>query len=138
MNDSRIPDDVRALLVERIHSFEQLEALLLLRREPRQSWDAHSVSVALKMTVEASIEALDQLRASRLVAEQPGPQRQFRYSPGERALDVTVGRLVVVYDEARLEIIRLMNRNAVDRLRSSAIRTFADSFLFKKKDDVDE
>jgi hypothetical protein len=39
-----IPDDVREFILGHIDSIAQLEALLLLRRNPSTTWNAHSVA----------------------------------------------------------------------------------------------
>jgi hypothetical protein len=133
MDKSRVPDDVRVLLFQYIHTFEQLEVLLLLRSDPTRSWTANAVSEALKISAENAREALDRLGGTGLVDVTPDPSTpQFRYSPGNHALDETTARLATAYNDSRLEILRLMSSNALERLRSSAIRTFADSFVLKK------
>ena len=45
------------------------------------------------------------------------------------ALDEAIGNLAESYDENRLEVINLMNTNAIERVRTSAMRAFANSFL---------
>jgi hypothetical protein len=140
MDRPEVPDDVRVLLFEHIHTFEQIETLLLLRNDPTRSWTASSLSERLKISQENAGETLEHLgRTSLVVVTGQAASAQFRYSPSNRALDETTTRLASAYEDARLEILRLMSSNAVERLRSSALRVFADSFVLKKKkDDGDE
>ncbi len=136
MDPSRIADDVRVLLFEHVHTFEQLETLLLLRKDPTRTWTAAAVSEALNIREDSAEEALVHLGRTDLVVVAGDPRSaQFRYSPSNRAMDETTSRLAQVYDDSRVEILRLMSSNAVERLRSSAIRRFADSFVLNKKKD---
>src|SRR5687767_13126853 len=130
MEASDIPEDVQVLLAQDVHTFEELEALLLLRGDPTTEWTADQVGAHLNISDEMALEALRQLSSSGLVAATGTPSRpDFRYSPANRTLDEITGRLAAAYQESRFEILRLMSRNAVERLRSSAMRMFADAFI---------
>ncbi len=115
------------LLARHIHTFEQLEVLRLLVRDPSRGWDARAVSGDLLIPEEASADALDHLSATGLVTRSAdGPAPQFRYSPGNRALDRAAARLTEAYDLSPLEIVRVLAANAVERVRSAAVSAFAD------------
>jgi hypothetical protein len=125
-----ISDDVNTLLRDCIESFEQLEVLLLLHRTPGQPWTADAVSTAtpLKLSLDVAEEALAHLRRWKLVE---GEARIYRYNPANR-LDATVRALAAVYEDDRLEVMKIMNQNAIERVRTSALRAFADSFFVGK------
>jgi hypothetical protein len=62
-----------------------------------------------------------------------------RYTGGSRAagLEMTIARLATVYAARPIEIIRLMTSNAIERVRTAALRTFVDAFVLRKDKDKD-
>lgn len=125
-----ISDDVNTLLRDCIESFEQLEVLLLLHRTPGETWspDAVATATTLKLSSDVADDALAHLRRWKLI---DGEARVYRYDPANR-LDATVRALAAVYEEDRLEVMKIMNQNAIERVRTSALRAFADSFFVGK------
>lgn len=139
MDDTEIAQDVQVLLFQDVHTFEQLEALLLLREDPTTEWSAAEVAARLGAPDEIAQEALDKLGGTGLVAVTGvAPGLRYRYSPSSRTLDETTAHLASAYQTNRFEIFRLISQNAVDRLRSSAARMFANAFILKSKKDRDE
>lgn len=130
-----LPDDVRALLHEHIESYEQLETLLLLRRERYEQWTSGGLAARLRVRAELVESALIRLEASGLVETTGAAPARFAYRPASSRLDATVGRLQREYAERPILIIQLMSANAIERLRTAALHTFADAFVLKKKDD---
>jgi hypothetical protein len=56
-----------------------------------------------------------------------------RYQPRDAARANTVAQLAAAYgDERRLQIMKQMNTNAMQRLRNNAARIFADAFVVGK------
>jgi hypothetical protein len=137
MSCAEIPDDVRALLRDHIESYEQLEVLLLLRREVGKTWAAERISGRLGISPALAADALAALRSSRLVvAHEDEPETRYVYAPGKASLVETVNRLASDYASARIEIVKLMSANAINRVRTGALRAFADAFVIRKdKDD---
>lgn len=117
---------VRRLLADVIDSFEKLEIVMHVYRAgfkmPVASELAKTISVPLD-EVEASLHAL---AAAQALAPK-GPWRS--------AIDA----LVRLYDEDRIEVMNLMTRTALERVRKEAARVFADAFVLrpKKKGDPD-
>ena len=132
-NTDDLPDDVRALLHEQIESYEQLEVLLLLRRERYEEWAIERLAARLHVRAELIETALARLEAGGLIeAAGAGPSR-FAYRPASSGLDAAVGRLERAYAERPILIIQLMSANAIERLRTAALHTFADAFVLSKK-----
>lgn len=136
-----ISEDVKALLRDHIESFEQLEILLLLHRRPGDTWTPDSVARELSMNMDPddAEAALDDLyRRSLAYVRGDGAERLYQYRQGAPNLEATIHALSEGYEEHRLEVIKLMNKNAIERVRTSAMRTFADAFFVggggKKKD----
>lgn len=130
-----LPEDVRALLQEHIESYEQLELLLLLRRERYEEWTIAGLAARLHVREELIRAALERLKAAGLVATAGAtPTPRFAYRPASSGLDAAAGRLDREYAERPIRIIQLMSANAIDRVRTAALHTFADAFVLQKKD----
>lgn len=128
-----LPEDVRALLNEHIESYEQLEVLLLLRRERYEEWTVDGLATRLHVREELVGSALEGLKAAGLVVATSSTPR-FAYRPTSSGLDAAAGRLDREYAERPIRIIQLMSANAIERVRTAALHTFADAFVLKKKD----
>jgi DNA-binding MarR family transcriptional regulator len=123
--------DIQRLLFEHVASYEQLEALLLLRAEAREFRSVPQLAEKLRIDESSVAAALDSLTAHRLLEKRAGPPVAYRYAPVEAETMALVDRLAALYVEQRLEVIRQMSANSIERLRSSAARTFADAFLLR-------
>lgn len=127
---SPLPENVASLLRERIESFEQLEVLLLVRGERERNWTAESVSKILKINVAIAAEALDHLCRKNLLDVRVGNEQLiFRFAPATAALEGDVTALAQVSIDRRVDVMSAMSSNAVQRMRTSTIRLFADAFL---------
>ena len=134
-NAEDLPEDVRALLNEHIESYEQLEVLLLLRRERYEEWTIAGLAARLRVRDELIGSALEGLKAGGLVvATSAAPAPRFAYRPTSSGLDAAAGRLDQEYAQRPIRIIQLMSANAIERVRTAALHTFADAFVLKKKD----
>jgi len=133
MQPSEVPEDVRLFLRDHIESYEQLELLLLLRNERDVSWTAETLSTRVRMPSSLVSAALSELHAAGFVAvSSEGGEERHRYLllPGE--LEATICKLAQVYREQPIEIVKLMSANAIERVRTAALRTFADAFILRK------
>jgi hypothetical protein len=138
VTEGDLPDDVRALLHEHIESYEQLEVLLLLRRERYEEWTIAGLAARLHVPEELIGPALEGLKAGGLVAVTAAtPASRFAYRPISSGIDAAAGRLDREYLERPIRIIQLMSANAIERLRTAALHTFADAFVLNKKKDDD-
>lgn len=131
-----IPEELVRLLRERVASLEQLETLLLLRRTRERTWALDEVAQRLSMP-ESSIEpCLAELaKHGLLAAEGSAGGRMWQYRPASDVLAALVDELAAVYDERRLEIMRMLSAQALERIRDSAAKAFADAFVIGRKKD---
>lgn len=130
--ERHIPDDVLALLQERLAGLDELEALLLLRIEPERRWFASEVAERLGLPVASSEAALASLcKVSLLVTEGGGggAEPRYAYRPATPELEQVVSSLAGIYADRRLEVMRVLSNSALERIRSAAARTFADAFV---------
>ncbi len=134
--DAPIPDDVLELLRTRVASIEQLEALLLLHREVDRQWSVEEIGERLSLPAGQLAPELDALvRVGMLARSGRALDVRWQYAPRDAASDAMVVRLAAVYAVRRLEVLRLLNDLALQRIRGSAARAFADSFVIGRKKD---
>ena len=124
-NDA-ISGDVRDFLIECIDSVAQLEALLLLRATPQQSWDAPSVAGRLFISNEEAGQILSSLVACELVITDG---TFFRYESNDRDRQVLIERVAQAYSRFLVPVTKLIHD------KSGRIRKFADAFKFRKKEE---
>lgn len=130
-----------ALLQDRLAGLDELEVLLLVRRDTTRAWTASEVADRLGLPSSSSDGALESLCVAALLVAHGGgggAERRYAYRPEVPGLDAVVTSLVEIYDERRLEVMRILSNNALERIRSAAARTFADAFVIgrngRKKD----
>jgi hypothetical protein len=134
MADSKISSELKKFLRERIQSYEQLELLLLVRQSPSQVWSLELIAKRLRIQEAAALEAVNDLRNGELLEMMlDGHRRAYRYRPATPELARLSDELANAFEEERLALVRLMNQNAVERVRTAAMRMFADSFILRKK-----
>lgn len=127
VSEPGIPEDVRALLRTCVSSYEELEVLLLLAREPDEHVTAAAVADRVRVPVPAVVAALDTLVDAGLL-EADRAAGTFGYRPrADRA--AAVARLLEEARENPVAIIRVMSTNAIERIRLSAVNMFADAFV---------
>lgn len=127
-----LPESVQRLLRDRLKSFEQLEVLLLLHRRGREDWTVTSASAEVGLTEERTGEALLALMKYRLVTRDGGV---YRYAPVDAAAARAIDDLAIACQERRAAVMSQMSSNAIERIRSGSLQTFADSFVFRRKKD---
>jgi hypothetical protein len=129
MPQSTVSEDVKRLLAEHIESYEELEALLCLWGTTARAWTIDDLAQALKISAESAAAAVTRLVEQKLITRRPADVPTFACASGQDELHRTIQRLAKAYEEERLAVIQLMNANAIERVRTAAMRTFADAFL---------
>ena len=112
-----------AALLERIETYEQLEALLWFSSgsdEPRSARDA---AEALSLPEASVTDALNRLASAGLLRRVTGSSR-FRFEAKTLELETAVRKLAVLQQQNRVEVVRLMNAHAIARLRNAVVSTF--------------
>lgn len=133
MATEEIPEDVRSFLLEHIESYEQLDVLVLLRRRPDESFSIGAISGSMNVPDAVIERALQDLHASGLIESslgRGGPR--YRYRSGDAATDAIIDGLAKAYAERPVDIVKLMSEGAIERVRTSAMRAFANAFVLGK------
>jgi hypothetical protein len=130
-----LPENVRAFLRHHVESYEQLELLLFLREHHALGWPISQIAERLHFPSGEIDQAVAGLVAAGCVAERAQPERAIRYAPRDEGQAAAIDGLAAAYAARPLAIIKLMNANAIERVRSAAIDTFADAFVLGRKKD---
>ncbi|HVO89353.1 MAG TPA: hypothetical protein VMV45_12485 [Casimicrobiaceae bacterium] len=132
MSEEEVPEDVRKLLYEHVHTYEQLETLMALQLLPQRELSLEEIATAARLTAESATEALRELQRFGIVAvARSGSPPGYSRTAGD--LEPVLDRLVLAYEEHRLEVIKLMNANAIERMRTGVLRAFSDAFVVGRK-----
>lgn len=126
MSNESLPDDIRRFVLTSVPSVPFLEALLLLRSEPQQAWDARSVARRLYVPEHTAEQLLRDVEAAGLA--EGGEARSWRYGPQSDPLRAMVDRLAHAYTSHLVAVTTLIH-SRVDRRAMQ----FADAFRFKKE-----
>ena len=127
-DESELPGELRLLLGGPVDSLEKMEVLCLCWRETAQAWTVTAAGERLRLPHELVATACEQLaQAGLLAAAVDG----YRLAAGDQPALISLCR---VYDADRLLVLREMTALAMDRIRNSAARAFADAFRIRRRD----
>ena len=133
MTDDRIPADVAQLLRDHVQTYEELEMLLAIARDPEREHSIATLLVTLNLEASAGAGVVEELaKAGVVTITRDAAGGRVRCDPG--AAGVVAG-LAEAYDTARVELMSRMTQNALERVRTSALRTFSSAFVLGKKRD---
>lgn len=119
-----LPEPVRQLILSRIESVAQLEALLLMRRQPEHGWNAPELAAQLYIKDKEAISVLAALKSNGLIAESDGLSR---YQPESEEIREQVDQLADTYREKLILVTKLIHERA-----TAPAQKFADVFRFRK------
>jgi hypothetical protein len=122
------PVDVRQFIDQNIESLAQLEALLLLRKDPQRSWDVAAMAQALYVPVEMAQALLAEFARRHLVKAMPPNDAHYTYNIVDAKLDDLIGRVAAEYQERRVGVISLIYSKPLNK-----VQTFADAFRLRKE-----
>lgn len=132
MTGDPIPGDVRTLLRQHIESYEQLQILLLMARAPDRAWSSSVLCSSLNVPSQLIDLALESLAKRQLLELRSGSAHEFVIAAADPAQIAAIQGLAQVYEQMPVEVIKLMSANAIERLRSGALRAFAEAFVIGK------
>jgi hypothetical protein len=132
MTKADIPDEVRRFILTSVPSVPYLEAIILLRAEPKDPWDAQRLSRRLYLPEPRTAELLQALAAAGIAepAQQEASQREsesFRFKPATPELDAMLDQLTRVYAGDLMGVTDLIHSRVDKRAQQ-----FADAFRWRK------
>jgi hypothetical protein len=119
-----LSEELLGFIRQHVSSIEQLEVLLLLRRDPAQTWEADGVAAELRIQPRSAAARLDSLTKAGL-ARHLSPAYVFDASNPE--LTKLVDALAEAYQTHRVTVIQTIFAKPADN-----VRVFADAFLLSK------
>jgi hypothetical protein len=123
MADDPVPKHLRDFVARHIDSVAALEALLLLRNNPAESWSAELVAKRLYIAPGEALDILAHLCRDGLLS---CADQIFRYDESTPELRQTVDELAENYRRQLIPITKLIHA------KPRRIRAFADAFKFTK------
>lgn len=124
MSVSELPPDVRRFVLTSVPSVPYLEAVLLLRADPGQGWDAAALARRLYVPERTGTELVAQLRDGGVASDEAGT---VRYAPSPE-LGELLERVAHAYATDLVTITGLIH-SRIDR----RAQQFADAFRFRKE-----
>jgi hypothetical protein len=123
MANEPIPDDLREFILGHIDSIAQLEALLLLRRNPSTTWTPRSVAQRLYVSEGEATDLLRRLHDEGLLAVN---ENSYRFDPQSAEQRQLVDRMADAYSRHLIPITNMIHA------KPRRIREFSDAFTFRK------
>lgn len=118
-----IPDDLREFILGYIDSIAQLEALLLLRRNPSTSWNAGSVAQRLYISEGEATELLTRLNDDGFLSVSEG---SYRFGPQSAEQRQMADRVADAYAHHLIPIANMIHS------KPRRIREFSAAFKFRR------
>ncbi|MHB1556625.1 MAG: hypothetical protein ACYC61_03975 [Isosphaeraceae bacterium] len=124
------PEDVARFLYDHVESIDQLEILRVLGEERDKQWNSDDLAVAAQADPRSVRSHIEAMHARGLLEKTTGQGAGLscRYGPRTAELENMVARLLQIYRERPVSMIKLVYERAKDPLRA-----FADAFRFRKE-----
>jgi hypothetical protein len=127
-----MPDDIspqlKQFVEQHIETVPQLEALLLLRKEPQREWSAADIAKTLYIPPEVAASLLaDFVRRGFAILRVPA-EATYAYRARDDESDRLIDALRAAYTDRRVAIISLIYSKPLNK-----VQTFADAFRFGKE-----
>jgi hypothetical protein len=120
--------DVKLFIDQNIESLAQLEALLLLRQDPKRSWQAEEIAKALYLPPEMVGTLLADFVRRGFARIVPSAELCYSYNMADANLNLLIGRVADAYRERRVAVISLIYSKPTNK-----VQTFADAFRLRKE-----
>lgn len=128
MSQPPIPEDLRRFILTSVPSVPFLEALLLLRADPRQQWESTMLASRLYIRERVAEKLLADLCTAGFAQPCAEPASHcYRYAPASAALRERIDRLAELYARHLVDVTHLIH-STVER----QAQQFADAFRLRK------
>jgi len=124
-----LPEEVKSFLEANIDSVDQLEILRVLGEDPQKEWQSDDLAREVQTAPQTIGSHLTVLQARGLLMVQTRDAKLYcRYGPAGSELAERVARLLQVYRERPVSMIKLVYATA-----RGPLKTFAEAFRLKKE-----
>jgi hypothetical protein len=128
-----IPAELQNFLRNYVETYEQLEVLLVIAREPERAWPEQEVRAMIAAPSRDADAAVKGLAASGVLAD-VSTDTTVRLQAASSHRD----HLRLLLEAYRTNALGLMNQltaNAIERVRTSALRAFSGAFVLNRRRD---
>jgi len=123
------PEDLARFLDSHVESIDQLEILRVLAEDQSREWTAVALATEIQAQPHGVTAHLNTLHARGLLStETRGPDFVCRYHPATPELDALLSRLLQLYRERPVSMIKLVYARA-----DGPVRALADAFRLRKE-----
>lgn len=119
--------EVRRFVLTSVPSVPYLEAVLLLRAQPGDTWNAQSISRRLYLPEQQGAELLRALAAAGIAQSTPPQPGSFHYGPASPELAAMLDKVAQVYAADLVGVTDLIHSRVDKRAQQ-----FADAFRWRK------
>jgi hypothetical protein len=124
-----LPDEVRRFTERNIESIDQLEILRVLAETPEKEWDAVALAAAIQADAKEVGLHLAALHGRGLLVAEKRTDWVGRHGPHTPELEAQVSRLLELYRERPVSMIKMVYAQA-----ASPLRAFAEAFQLRKEE----
>lgn len=125
---SVVPDHIERFIRERLPSAEQIDIVLLLRRDAARAWSVPEVSEALGTPPESTAMRLFLLASNGVVTFEGSGMPRYRYAASDPGVHATLEELATAAEQNRDAVYAIVGGPAP----RDPLRSFADAFKLKK------
>jgi hypothetical protein len=123
-----LPDDVLQFLQSHIDSIEQLELLRVLGENPAREWSDVELGGSVQVAADSLHAHLAALHTRGMLSRIRRDEKyHWKYGPASADLEAKVRRLLELYGQRPVSMIRLVYQRP-----ASALRVFSDAFRLRK------
>lgn len=130
MSVELIPNDVRDFIIREIDSIVELEALLILYRDPDTAWTVRDMSERLYAGESQTRHALAKLHSSGFLKTAGTTAAAYRYEPAALEQNEMVDRVADAYSRLLIPVTHLIHAKSENK-----VQQFADAFKLRKRTD---
>jgi hypothetical protein len=123
-------DQIRAFLLEHVEDLEELEILAFLHAR-REGATLAGIADGVRFPVSTVLSVLERLAAQGTVSCSALEPAEYRFETSDAVVRERFEEVFAAYRANPLVVMKLMTSNAIDRVRTAAMRRFADSFRLK-------
>lgn len=127
MSNGEITKEIEHFIRDNIHSFEQLEVLLLVAGAPQKEWTAIEVSEKLYRQADSVASRLEDLRTRGILSVREHSGQLFYHYVPTAQLDDVIQSVESAYQVRKDAIIRLIFDRPPDSLK-----VFSDAFRIRR------
>ena len=120
--------ELKQLLLEHVEDLEELEILARFHERGATAWNEIEVALMTKFPLAGTREALRRLSSRGLLSASGSEPPAYRFSITDPAVREGLTRIITEYRSEPLKVMGMMTTNAIEKVRTAAIKTFAECF----------